>query len=57
MTNGDRIRAMTDEDLARCLSEIGCHKQANREICIAHDRNCEYCWLDFLRQDAKEDAL
>lgn len=55
-TNADRIRSMSDEELARYFSDIGCHKQADREICLAHDKNCEWCWLDFLKQEVERDG-
>lgn len=49
MTNADRIRAMTDEELAKhfsiyCWSDNWC----------GHHRDCEACWLDWLKQEAKE---
>ena len=55
MTNADRIRQMSDEELARELSDLGCHKQADREICLAHERNCEWCWLDWLKQEGEHE--
>ena len=53
VTNGDRIRNMSDEELARYFGDLSCHKQASREVCIAHERNCEFCWLDWLKQEAE----
>lgn len=50
MTNADRIRAMTDEELAKILNG-GCHQGAK---C---NENCVLCWLEWLRspvEDGKE---
>jgi hypothetical protein len=52
MTNADRIRAMTDEELADELSYSGCHKQSTPEICRKHTGDCKQCWLDWLKQEA-----
>jgi len=54
MTNGDRIRAMTDEELADEFSYSGCHKQSNPEICRKHTGECERCWLDWLKKEVSE---
>ena len=50
MTNADRIRAMSDEELAR---EFGrqCPK-GNTQPCDS----CAHCWLYWLQQPAKEDT-
>ena len=32
------------------LSTLGCHKDANRERCIKHNRNCNDCWLEYLNE-------
>lgn len=53
-TNGDRIRSMSDEELAvtlMCPNEMGV-----AEIPCDHsdDKNCCRCLLDWLRQPAKE---
>ena len=66
MSNADRIRAMSDEELAKCIYEIGfdCH------LCSEHERlsdspflsqetcddNCfEHC-LEWLQEPVKEDS-
>lgn len=58
-TNADRIRAMTDEELARTLA-IGCDE--TREcptICAPiypYDEvveSCEKCWLEWLREEGE----
>ena len=53
-TNGDHIRAMTDEELADEFSYSGCHKQSNPEICRKHTGECERCWLDWLKKEVSE---
>lgn len=65
MTNADRIRAMTDEELARHLHCIGwdCHlcaehRRLDNEPLLRNekcDENCfEHC-LEWLQQPAEED--
>lgn len=55
-TNADRIRAMTDEDLAEKLTWIvpycgDCSaKIGNGKECL---KDCEKAWLDWLRQEAE----
>ena len=49
-TNADRIRAMSDEELARQFG-AQCPKE-NKRIC---DKRCHLCWLEWLRQLAEED--
>ena len=61
MTNGDKIRAMTDEELAMLLfkcpyeNEIGDHctentKNIDGEIVM----DCDACTLDWLKSEVKE---
>ena len=51
-TNADRIRSMTDEELARFIF-IGCDGRK----CVETDESesiphqCERCWLDWLKQE------
>lgn len=54
MTNGDRIRAMTDEEMADEFSYPGCPKQSTPEICREHTGDCKQCWLDWLKQGVSE---
>lgn len=49
ITNADRIRAMTDEDLAMLL-QPGCPDRVCRDS-PPHD--CYNCWLDWLKQEVK----
>ena len=60
MTNADRIRAMSDEELATFISEIADECERNTE-CNQHCYGCdiEYCvresCLNWLHQPAEED--
>lgn len=54
-SNADRIRAMSDEELAKHLWNI-----RNAERCVISDQkrcimfdDCIACWLDWLKQEAK----
>lgn len=53
MTNADRIRSMTDEELAEWISEYtdclcGIHKPG----CSKTKGTCVATWLDWLKQEA-----
>lgn len=51
MTNGDRIRAMTDEELAESLSgSVACTHVTG---CL--DTSCYECTLEWLKQEVSED--
>lgn len=48
-TNGDRYRAMSDEEMAEALSEVDvCPTRADRTLCGERE-GCKRCWLDYLR--------
>lgn len=61
ITNADRIRSMTDEELSISLCRGGCPPAAwdeygvldcpkpNEEVC---EEVCGSCWLDWLKQEA-----
>ena len=52
MTNADRIRAMTDEELAKafdCEFEA-CPPDVDEEKWCDSDADCKRCWLEWLRQ-------
>ena len=56
VTNGDKIRAMTDEELADFLCDIGeCDRRCPAKIgdCIFSDSTCRGAWLDWLKQEAE----
>lgn len=55
-TNADRIRAMTDAELAQFLSVETwglppCTQLIDSETCVQPD--CTGCWLEWLRQGAE----
>lgn len=54
-TNADRIRAMDDEDLAvEMAAKGGCPHDCEEPENM--DTDCVKCWLDWLRQEAVQDA-
>ncbi len=53
ITNADRIRAMTDEELAKELDEKG-YCPHNVLVCVNVRRWCNKCVRDWLKQEAKE---
>lgn len=57
-TNADRLRSMTDEELAELLSDIGCceyeHMCAGECKPCHNGKSCQDYWLDWLRQEARE---
>ena len=55
-TNADRIRAMSDEELAKWLSnKTECQYCSVRsEWCTESEASCRTNWLDWLRQEATE---
>ena len=56
MTNGDRIRQMSDEELAFVLATDTCPNAdcTPADLCKAHHHNCIACWADWLRKEAKD---
>lgn len=55
-SNADRIRSMSDEELADWLG-VYCNGKTAQEVgkpCVSDMGSCEECWLDWLRQEAKE---
>lgn len=54
--NADRIRAMTDEELAVWLEEFGgSSPNCNRGLSEYPDyKRCRDCWLDWLKQEVDE---
>ena len=52
ITNADRIRSMTDEELAEFMW-AGCDN-ITQEACKRH-AGCVDCWLDWLREAKDED--
>ena len=57
LTNADRIRAMTDEELAYWMTHLHEDGHCLNERCqIFHDKTCEECVIDWLKQPAKEET-
>lgn len=63
-TNADRIRAMTDEELADYLAPCACppirfNKNTGDIVCPVNkepcESDCKHCWLDWLKEEAKDD--
>lgn len=51
ITNADRIRAMSDEEIAKKLQYAsGCPVNGD---CIKMYGDCKSCWLDWIRQPAE----
>lgn len=62
-TNADRIRAMTDDELADFLRDVGdCIRRCpakigdciSSESCISSGSACRAAWIEWLKQEAKE---
>lgn len=53
-SNADRIRSMTDEELAEYMGDVqtwgGCPNHGARNC----QEDCSKCWLDWLRQEASD---
>jgi len=56
MTWGDKIRSMTDEELAYRLAINECGICPLKEKCFAMQpiKDCEDMWLDWLREEATD---
>ena len=53
ITNADRIRSMTDEELAELFwIRADCELCPNKELHCSDD--CKKHWLDWLKEEAKE---
>ena len=56
ITNADRIRAMSDQELAEHIwKKFGCPAGRNYVTC-GYAGGCKDCWLDWLQQPAEEDT-
>ena len=52
ITNADRIRSMTDEELAEWFSIYCCRNKTYDAHCDEFG-NCKACWLDWLREEVE----
>lgn len=50
ITNADRIRTMTDEELAEYMSIYCCSHKTHDSRCQQF-KDCGLCWFDWLRQE------
>ena len=56
ITNADRIRAMSDEELAEWLGQYGERSFACTGLGACDcQTTCRECWLDWLRQEVTDD--
>ena len=53
-TEADRIRAMTDEELAAAAWRCCPDKAHAKAPCIPNRNRCFLCWLNWLKQEADE---
>lgn len=52
LTNGDRHRARTDEELAEVFSHFCCPYVFGGNVeCNAENKGCKGCWLDWLKSE------
>lgn len=52
-TNADRIRAMTDEELAQYMTEVQMYRGCPNDGAMDCRDNCAVCWLDWLKQEVE----
>ena len=57
MTNGDKIRAMTDEELCDFILDKRENGRCFNDKCYHNDPNkgCDYCTLEWLKAEADHD--
>ena len=57
MTNADRIRSMTDEELSSWMNDhvdCNCRCEAWKDGCMDSDSTCMAAWLEWLKEDVKD---
>ena len=54
MTNGDRIRCMSNEELAEFIRKPFCDRRTHEECKLSYCGVCEVCVLDWLKEPAEE---
>ena len=59
MTNADRIRKMSNEELVSMFQNICCPYSLDlgewKGPCIIETKGCNICWLNWLKQASKVD--
>lgn len=59
MTNADKIRAGTDEEMAALLADKACPAKSVKERvdrCWEFSHFCDSCWLDWLKQEVSDNG-
>ena len=52
VTNADRIRSMTDEELSLFFGDTATACLFDdSDICNKYNGSCDMCWLDWLKQE------
>lgn len=55
MTNADKIRAMTDEQLSQFFDEnVGCGDCRIYNFCTKKIGECDKVWLEWLKQEVED---
>ena len=54
LTNGDKIRGMTDEELAEELADYLCSKIQDIGLCEKYEKCGQGCFMDYLRSPVEE---
>ena len=57
MTNADRIRSMTDEELSSWINDhadCNCRCEAWKDGCSYSDSTCMAAWLEWLKEEVTE---
>ena len=59
MSNGDKLRAMADEELAKWIAwDTSCEtcevRKSTHGECECHRTDCGTAWLDWLKQEATD---
>lgn len=57
-SNADRIRAMSDEELADWIFDRAKCQNCKELPCVKHDKgtDCRELWLDWLKQEVDDDT-
>ena len=55
-TNYDRLRSMTDEELADYMAYVGMVNNGCPVKSLKCQESCNKCWLDWLKQEAGDET-
>ena len=58
MTNGDKIRKLTDKELVRFLDDYGVILQfcPSEDVDCNGETNCKRCWIKWIQEEVQEDG-